>query len=109
MLPRYLAKDGVVAVGEVGYDAQTPLEEAAFAAQVELAIAADLPVMVHTPHRDKLPGTRRTLDLCRDAGLAPERTLVDHLNELTVGVVAERGCWMACSVYRTPRWTRPAW
>lgn len=99
VLPRYLAKDGVVAVGEVGYDAQTPAEDAAFSAQVALAIAADLPVMVHTPHRDKLAGTRRTLDLCRDAGLPPERTLVDHLNELTVPVVAERGCWMACSVY----------
>jgi uncharacterized protein len=99
VLPRYLDKDGVVAVGEVGFDAQTPAEEAAFAAQVELAIAADLPVMVHTPHRDKRTGTQRTLDLCRAAGLPPERTLVDHLNELTVPLVKERGCWMACSVY----------
>jgi predicted metal-dependent TIM-barrel fold hydrolase len=99
LLPRYLAKDRVVAVGEVGYDAQTPDEDEAFAAQVELAIEADLPVLAHTPHRDKLAGTKRSLDLCRAAGLPPERTLVDHLNELTVRAVADAGCWMGFSIY----------
>ena len=99
VLPRYLAKDRVVAVGEVGYDAQTPAEDEAFAAQVGLAIAHDLPALVHTPHRDKAAGTRRSLDLCAEAGLPPERTLVDHLNEVTVGLVKERGCWMGFSIY----------
>jgi uncharacterized protein len=99
VLPRYLAKDRVVAVGEVGYDAQTAAEDAAFAAQVQLAQEHDLPVLVHTPHRDKAAGTRRSLDLCREVGLPPERTLVDHLNEVTVGLVKERGCWMGFSIY----------
>src|SRR5207253_8454602 len=36
LLPRYLSKDGVVAVGEIGYDDQTEAEERIFAAQVEL-------------------------------------------------------------------------
>ena len=31
VLPRYLAKDGVVAVGEVGYDSMTAAEDEAFA------------------------------------------------------------------------------
>ncbi|MFE2757443.1 hydrolase TatD, partial [Actinosynnema sp. NPDC059335] len=34
-LPHYLAKDGVVAVGEVGYDSMTPEEDVAFARQLE--------------------------------------------------------------------------
>jgi uncharacterized protein len=99
VVPRYLAKDGVVAVGEVGYDTMTPAEDEAFAHQVALAIEHELPVLVHTPHRDKLAGTRRSLDLLRDCGLPPERTLIDHLNEVTVGLVAESGCWMAFSIY----------
>jgi predicted metal-dependent TIM-barrel fold hydrolase len=99
VVPRYLAKDGVVAVGEVGYDTMTPAEDKAFAHQVALAIEHELPVLVHTPHRDKLAGTRRSLDLLRDCGLPPERTLIDHLNEVTVGLVAESGCWMAFSIY----------
>jgi predicted metal-dependent TIM-barrel fold hydrolase len=99
LVPRYLAKDGVVAVGEVGYDAMTPAEDRAFSAQVALAIDHDLPVLVHTPHRDKAVGVRRSLDLLRDAGIAPERVLVDHLNEATVGLVAGTGCWMGFSIY----------
>ncbi|KOV82828.1 TatD family hydrolase [Nocardia sp. NRRL S-836] len=99
VLPRYLAKDGVVAVGEVGYDSMTPEEDTAFARQLELALRHDLPVLVHTPHRDKQAGTRRTLDVVRESGLAPERVLVDHLNETTVAMVADAGCWMGFSVY----------
>ncbi|MFT7835965.1 TatD family hydrolase [Saccharothrix sp. BKS2] len=99
VLPRYLAKDGVVAVGEVGYDSMTPEEDDAFARQLELAVEHGLPVLVHTPHRDKAAGTRRTLDVVRESGLPPERVVVDHLNEMTVGMVADAGCWMGFSIY----------
>ncbi|RCG26509.1 hydrolase TatD [Sphaerisporangium album] len=99
LLPRYLAKDRVVAVGEVGYDDVTPAEDEALARQLELAAEHGLPVLVHTPHRDKAAGTRRTLDVVRESGLPPERVLIDHLNEMTVGMVAESGCWMGFSVY----------
>ncbi|WP_377267178.1 TatD family hydrolase [Peterkaempfera sp. SMS 1(5)a] len=98
-LPRYLVKDAVVAVGEIGYDSMTPEEDAAFAAQLQLAVAHDLPVLVHTPHRDKAAGTRRTLDVVKESGIAPERVVVDHLNEVTVAEVADSGCWMGFSVY----------
>jgi predicted metal-dependent TIM-barrel fold hydrolase len=98
-LPRYLEKDGVVAVGEVGYDSVTPAEDTAFARQLELAREHDLPVLVHTPHRDKAAGTARTLDVVRESGLAPERVLVDHLNELTVDMVLDAGCWAGFSLY----------
>lgn len=99
VLPRYLAKDGVVAVGELGYDSMTAEEDDVFAAQLALAAEHELPALVHTPHRDKLAGTRRTLDVVRESALEPRAVLVDHLNELTVGVVAESGCWMGFSVY----------
>ena len=99
VLPRYLAKDGVVAVGEVGYDSMTPEEDEVFARQLALAVEHELPALVHTPHRDKLAGTRRTLDVVRESGIDPGRVIVDHLNEPTVGVVAESGCWMGFSIY----------
>ncbi|MFI7611768.1 TatD family hydrolase [Nonomuraea terrae] len=98
-LPRYLLKDSVVAVGEVGYDSMTAEEEHAFETQLTLARENDLPVLVHTPHRDKAAGTRRTLDVVRASGTPPERVLVDHLNEVTVGLVADSGCWMGFSIY----------
>lgn len=99
LLPRYLAKDRVVAVGEVGYDAMTPSEDEAFAVQLALALEHDLPALVHTPHRDKLAGTKRSLDIVAESGLPPERVLIDHNNELTVAIVAESGCWLGFSIY----------
>jgi uncharacterized protein len=99
LLPRYLAKDGVVAVGEIGYDSMTAEEEEALGVQLDLAAEHDLPVLVHTPHRNKLAGTRRTLEVVARSGLPPERTLIDHNNELTVGVVADTGCWMGFTIY----------
>jgi uncharacterized protein len=99
VLPRYLAKDGVVAVGEVGYDSMTPEEDEVFAAQLDLALRFELPVLVHTPHRDKAAGTTRTLAVVRESGLAPERVVVDHLNEVTVKEAADSGCWMGFSIY----------
>jgi hypothetical protein len=99
LLPRFLAKDGVVAVGEIGFDAMTTAEEEVLEQQLALADEQDLPVLVHTPHRDKLEGTRRTLELVERSTLAPERVLIDHNNELTVAEVKESGCWMGFSVY----------
>ncbi|WP_432923824.1 TatD family hydrolase [Microbispora sp. CA-135349] len=96
-LPRYLLKDSVVAVGEVGYDSVTPEEDRVFEAQLALAEEHGLPVLVHTPHRDKAAGTRRTLDVVK--GMDPGKVLVDHLNELTVGMVRDAGCWAGFSIY----------
>ena len=99
ILPRYLEKDGVVAVGELGYDSMTPQEDRAFASQLALAVAHELPALVHTPHRDKVAGTRRTLDVVRESGIAPGMVVIDHLNEVTVHEVVDSGCWMGFSIY----------
>ncbi|MEV8536625.1 TatD family hydrolase [Streptomyces sp. NPDC051211] len=98
-LPRYLVKDNVVAVGEIGYDAMTPAEDAALAEQLQLAADHELPALVHTPHRDKLAGLRRTVDVVRESALDPEWVVLDHLNETTVREAKDAGCWLGFSVY----------
>ena len=99
ILPRYLAKPGVVAVGEVGFDDQTELEEQHLIRQVELAREHDLPVLVHTPHRDKKQGTVRTIALIRRLAFPEERVLIDHNNEETLPLVLDSGCWAGHSIY----------
>lgn len=99
LLPRYLAKDGVVAVGEVGFDSMTHAEEHAFRRQLEMAVEHGLPAMVHTPHRDKAAGTQRTLELVHKVGIDPGMVVVDHLNEMTVEMVDQSGCWLGFSIY----------
>ncbi|MGH7265484.1 MAG: TatD family hydrolase [Candidatus Rokuibacteriota bacterium] len=99
LLPRYLDKDGVVAVGEIGYDDMTPEEDKYFAVQLELALRFDLPALVHTPHRDKKRGTERSLALIRDVGFPGERVLIDHNTEETLPLVLATACWAGHSIY----------
>jgi uncharacterized protein len=99
ILPRYLMKEGVVAVGEIGYDEQTAMEDKYFRAQLELAKELDMVVMIHTPHRDKKGGTTRSMDVCEEHGLDPSRVVVDHNNEETVQEVLDRGFWAAFTIY----------
>ncbi|MFJ5094230.1 TatD family hydrolase [Streptomyces sp. NPDC088557] len=98
-LPGYLLKDGVVAVGEIGFDSMTPAEEHAFTVQLALAREHGLPALVHTPHRDKAVGTARSLEIVRADGIDPGMVAIDHLNEVTAPLVADSGCWMGFSVY----------
>ncbi len=98
-LPRYCAKDSVVAVGEIGYDDITEAEDRFFAEQLQLAKELNLPALVHTPHRDKKTGTERTLALVKEVGINPELVLIDHLNEITLPLVLDSGCWRGHSVY----------
>ncbi|WP_433832539.1 TatD family hydrolase [Actinoplanes sp. CA-015351] len=99
LLPRYLAKDGVVAVGEIGYDSMTAAEDEVFAAQLALAIEHELPALVHTPHRDKARGTERSIAVVTESGIDPSRVVLDHLNELTVAAALDAGLWAGFSIY----------
>lgn len=98
-LPRFLDKDGVVAVGEIGYDDITPDEDRFLAEQLQLAMDFNMPVLVHTPHRDKIGGTKRTIDLIKEVGIAEHMVLIDHLNEQTLPLVMETDCWKGHSIY----------
>lgn len=99
LMPRYLEKDGVVAVGEIGFDEMSEAEEDCFRQQVELARAFELPLLVHTPHRDKKKGTQFTIDLIRELRFPEERVLIDHNNEETLPLVLETRCWAGHTIY----------
>jgi uncharacterized protein len=99
ILPTFAQKEGVIAIGEIGYDDQTALEDKYFRQQIELAKELDLPIMIHTPHRDKKRGTTRTMDVLIEHRFDPTRCVIDHNNEETVQEVLDRGFWAAFSIY----------
>ena len=99
MLPLFIYKDGVVGVGEIGFDDQTAAEEKYYRLQLELAKSASLPVQIHTPHRDKKRGTTRSMDIALEHELNPYTVIVDHNNEETVKEVLDRGFWAAFTIY----------
>jgi predicted metal-dependent TIM-barrel fold hydrolase len=99
ILPIFIYKDGVVGVGEIGFDDQTVAEEKYYRLQLELAKEAGLPVQIHTPHRDKKRGTTRSMDIALEHGLDPYMVIVDHNNEETVKEVLDKGFWAAFTIY----------
>lgn len=99
LLPRFALKQGVVAVGEIGYDEITPAEERAYEIQLEFAREHHMPVMVHSPHRDKKRGIRRSIEVAAHVGVPMEMLVIDHNNEETVEHVLEAGAWAAFTIY----------
>lgn len=99
ILPLFASKEGVVAIGEIGYDDQTKAEDKYFRAQIELAKQLKLPIMVHTPHRDKKNGTIKSMDVIEEHGVDPSMVVIDHNNEETVKDVLDRGYWAAFTIY----------
>jgi hypothetical protein len=90
-LPELLSHPGVAAIGPVGLEGAEEREETTFARQLELARELRLPVLVHTPEREKVARTRRTLALLRESGLDPRRVLVDHADARTVRIIRAVG------------------
>jgi predicted metal-dependent TIM-barrel fold hydrolase len=99
VLPQFAVKESVVALGELGYDEQTPLEDKYLRKQIDLAKELDLPIMIHTPHRDKRRGTLRTMDVLAEHGFDPVRCVIDHNTEETVREVLDRGYFAGFSIY----------
>ena len=99
LLPIYACKEGVVAIGEIGYDDMTDAEDKYFRIQLHMAKELDKLVVVHTPHRNKKEGTTRSMDVCLECGMEPSRVIIDHANEETVEEILDRGFWCAFSIY----------
>ncbi len=99
MLPRFALKQGVVAVGEIGYDEITKAEEHAYEVQLVFAREHNMPVMVHSPHRDKKRGIQRSIEVAKNIGLDMGMLVIDHNNEETVEDVLDAGAWAAFTIY----------
>ena len=99
VIPLFIMKEGVVGIGEIGFDDQTPAEEKYYRLQLELAKETELPIQIHTPHRDKKRGTRRSMDIALEHRISPDTVIIDHNNEETVKEVLDRGFWAAFTIY----------
>ena len=101
LLPEFLDQPNVLGVGEIGLNKNSKNEMAILEEQIALAAEHDRLILVHTPHlEDKLKGTRLILDaLRRDARIRPERVLIDHVEEHTVGMVLDAGYWAGMTLY----------
>jgi predicted metal-dependent TIM-barrel fold hydrolase len=98
VLPSAFDSRRVVALGEIGLHHGGPPEEEAVVEQLHLARRLRVPVLVHTPERDKERHTRRLLTLLREHGPRPDRVLVDHVSARTLPLVLGCGHYAGLTV-----------
>jgi predicted metal-dependent TIM-barrel fold hydrolase len=91
----------VLGIGEIGLNKNTRNEMQILEEHVRLAGDHEQLILVHTPHlEDKWKGTRLILDVLRaDARILPERVIIDHVEEHTIGMVLDAGFWAGITLY----------
>jgi len=99
-MPQFFDRPTVMGVGEIGFNRNTRNEQTIFREQLELAIKHHQLVLIHTPHlKDKLKGTKMTLDLLRELRADPARVWIDHVEEHTIRAVLDAGFWAGMTLY----------
>jgi hypothetical protein len=101
IIPGFLDRPNVLGIGEIGLNKNSRNELTVLEEQIALADRMGQLILVHTPHlEDKLKGTRLILDaIRRNTGIDPGRVLIDHVEEHTVELVLDRGCWAGMTLY----------
>ena len=95
----FLDHERCVALGEIGFNNITANEEKAFVAQLHMAAERNMPVLVHTPHVDKLRGTTRIVEILQAEDIDQDRVVIDHNTEETIAVSRETECYCGMTVY----------
>jgi predicted metal-dependent TIM-barrel fold hydrolase len=101
LIPKFLNRPNVLGIGEIGLNKNSRNELKVLEMQVDLAARHDQLILVHTPHlEDKLKGTRLILGVLKaDKRIRPERVIIDHVEEHTVGLVLDAGHWAGVTLY----------
>ena len=80
----YLDRDGVVAVGEIGYDQINDLEEEIFVDQMDIASERHMLMTIDLPHKNKLKGIQNIERIMNDnldsnkVKYDSKKMLIDH-------------------------------
>ena len=99
VIKEYLARKGVVALGEIGFDRITPQEEKVFRKQLLIAEDLKLPVIIHTPHLNKFEGTKKTFEIIKDCNVTESRIIMDHNTEETIELSLSHDVMAGITVY----------
>ncbi len=98
-MDEYLDHERCVAIGEIGFNNNTANEETAFVEQLHIAMAREMPVIVHTPHVDKLAGTKRIVEILNAEKANPDLVEIDHNTEETMPISRTTDCYCGMTVY----------
>ena len=98
-ISEFLKRKNVVAVGEIGFDMITNQEEEIFRKQLLLAEELKMPVIIHTPHVNKLEGVKKSFEIIKNCGATESRIIMDHNTEETIELSLNHDVMSGITVY----------
>ena len=100
-MSKYIDRERVVAIGEIGYNVINELEDELFQLQLDIAVDKKMLTMIHLPHVNKKDGIERTKSVLKNKNLMDmtNKILIDHNTEETIEKTLELGCWAGLTVY----------
>ena len=102
---KFLKRERVVALGEIGYNLINDLEEEIFVKQLEICQKDNLLAMIHLPHQNKTEGMRRMEKIFENGNYDYSKILIDHNTEETIKKTLDLGAWAGLSVYPVTKLT----
>jgi predicted metal-dependent TIM-barrel fold hydrolase len=99
IMEKYLDREGVVGVGEIGFDSITAVEEEAYRRQLLIADRRRMPIIIHTSHLNKYDSVKRIIDIIKAERVEPRRIIVDHNTEETIELCLKTEVWAGITVY----------
>lgn len=78
-LYRWIEKREIVAIGEIGLEDLSENEYRIFKAQLDIAEETKMPVIIHTPRKNKAEVIDEILDILPQH-ISPEYAVIDHIN-----------------------------
>jgi predicted metal-dependent TIM-barrel fold hydrolase len=98
---KFINRERVVAIGEIGYNLINELEEEIFIKQLNMASINKIPIMIHLPHENKVKGMERIEEILNHDYDKYDRKkiLIDHNTEETIKKTLDLGLWAGLSVY----------
>ncbi len=88
-LPEYMEYDHVVAVGEIGLETTSKLEQEVFVKQLQFADENNYNVIVHTPRTHKAEVTKTTIKLLEE-NINPKLVQLDHIDFSIVDMAVDK-------------------
>ncbi|MBI2854336.1 MAG: TatD family hydrolase [Chloroflexi bacterium] len=106
-LPRYLKRDRVVCVGEIGLEPESVADlgrqEELLKAQIRIAGQYKKPVVLHLPFTERSKWIERYLRIIDDCGFERGKVVIAHADATTAKVITGSGCIAGISVLPSRR------
>jgi len=83
--------DKSIAFGEIGLENANERETEVFVEQLKLAKKLDKCCIIHTPRKNKIDITEKTIEILERVGFPENRIVIDHVSIKTVDYVLKKG------------------